>query len=185
MQTSSDGPAREVMTGHVVIAGFGPVGRAIADRLEIAGVSLVVIELNPNTVQRQSRIGKRRIVYGDVTNEEVLASAGVREASAFVVTVPDEDSALRAVRTVREMSPTVFIAARTSYLSGSFKAHQLGADHVTVEEVATAETMQREVLAQLRKRAGAAASQGDSGQAGGGEASDTSTDTGNLSEPTR
>ena len=148
----AEGSVHAVSTGHVVIAGFGPVGRAIADRLEVAGVSLVVIELNPNTVQRQSRIGRRRIVYGDVTNEEVLASAGVREASAFVVTVPDEDTALRAVQAVRAMAPSVFIAARTSYLSGSFKAHQLGADHVTVEEVATAETMQREVLVQLRKR---------------------------------
>lgn len=142
----------DMPTDHVVIAGFGPVGRAIADRLEIAGVSLVVIELNPQTVQRQSRLGKRRIVYGDVTNEEVLASAGVREASAFVVTIPDESSALRAVQAVRAMAPDVFIAARTAFLSGSFKAQQLGANHVTVEEVATAEAMQREVLVQIRKR---------------------------------
>jgi monovalent cation:H+ antiporter-2, CPA2 family len=137
----------------VVIAGFGPVGRAIADRLEVAGVSITIVELNPNTVERQSRLGKRRIVYGDITNPEVLESAGVTRAAAVILTVPDEQTTLRACREARRLNPAAFIAVRTAFLSGMFQATQLGADHVVVEELAAADVMQREVLAQLRKRA--------------------------------
>lgn len=136
----------------VVIAGFGPVGRAIADRLEVANVPIVIVELNPNTVERQAKLGKRRIVYGDVTNPEVLESAGVMHAKAVIMTIPDEQTSLRACREARRMNSTAFIAVRTSFLSGMFQATQLGADHVTVEELATADAMQREVVAQLRKR---------------------------------
>jgi Kef-type K+ transport system membrane component KefB len=136
----------------VVIAGFGPVGRAIADRLMVAGVSIVIVELNPSTVERQSRLGKRRIVYGDVTNPEVLESAGVSRAAAVILTIPDEQTTLRACRECRRLNPGAFIAVRTAFLSGMFQATQLGADHVVVEELAAADVMQREVLAQLRKR---------------------------------
>jgi hypothetical protein len=50
------------------------------------------------------------------------------------------------------MSPKVFIAARTAHLSRAITATELGADHVTVEEVATAQEMARQVLSQIRSR---------------------------------
>ncbi len=135
---------------HVIVAGFGPVGRALADRLAVNQVPVTVIELNPQTVQRQSGLG-RPIVYGDVTNPDVLESAGIHEADAIVLTIPDDDATLRACRTIRGLVPDIFIAARTNYLSGSFKAQQMGADHVTVEEVVTAQAMEREVMTKLEQ----------------------------------
>jgi K+:H+ antiporter len=133
---------------HVIIAGFGPVGRTLADRFEVLGIPFTVIELNPRTVERQAVIG-RPISYGDVTNPEVLESAGIRSADAIILTIPDDEATLRACRAIRAVAPDVFIAARTSFLSGKFLAHQLGADLVTVEELATAQAMEREVLAKL------------------------------------
>jgi len=133
---------------HVIIAGFGPVGRTLADRFAVLGVPFTVIELNAATVQRQAVLG-RPVVYGDVTNPEVLESAGVGHADAVLLTIPDDEATLRACRAIRALAPDVFIAVRTNFLSGKFVAHQLGADLVTVEEVATAQAMEREVLAAL------------------------------------
>jgi CPA2 family monovalent cation:H+ antiporter-2 len=133
---------------HAIIAGFGPVGRALADRFEFLGVPYIVVELNPRTVSRQGKLG-RKVVYGDITNPEVLESAGLAHAMAVLLTIPDDETILRACRVVRSIAPHVFIAARTSFLSGSFAAMQLGADVVTVEEVATAAAMERDVLARL------------------------------------
>lgn len=140
------------LKGHVVVAGFGPAGRAVADRLEIAGVTVVVIELNAKVVERQAQMGKRKVVFGDATNFEVLESASVRSAAAVIITVPDEEAALRATGAVKAMNPSVYVVTRTSFLAGSFRAQQLGADHVTVDEVAVAETLQREVLHRLKAR---------------------------------
>jgi CPA2 family monovalent cation:H+ antiporter-2 len=135
-------------TPHAIIAGFGPVGRALADRFEVLGIPYTVVELNPRTVSRQGKLG-RTVIYGDVTNPEVLESAGLPHAMAVLLTVPDDETNLRACRVVRSLAPDVFIAARTSFLSGSFAAMQLGADVVTVEEVATASAMERDVLGKL------------------------------------
>lgn len=143
------GPVRGC--GPVVIAGFGPVGRNLAERFAKLGVPITIIELNSTTVRKQSTLG-RAIVYGDVTNPEVLESAGVAEAEAVIITIPDEDAMLRACSTVRRLAPNVFLAARTNYLSTGLRAKAAGADHITVEEIATAEAMSQEILDRLRAR---------------------------------
>lgn len=140
---------------HVIVAGYGPVGRALVERLDKLGVSSTIVELNPRTVAKQSLVG-RRIVYGDISNPDVLEQAGLSRAQAVCLTIPDDDAVMRACAAIRAQAPQVFIAARTNYLSQGIRAQQLGADHVTVEEVAAAHAMEREVVAKLQARASSA-----------------------------
>lgn len=148
--SDAPGEAEASVLSRVVIAGFGVVGRSLADRFSVMGVAVTVIELNPRTVQKQTDLG-RSVVYGDVTNAEVLESAGIRHADAVFITIPDDEATMRACREIRELDPTIYIAARTSFLSGKFIAHQLGADLVTVEEIATAHAMEADVLNNLHE----------------------------------
>jgi voltage-gated potassium channel Kch len=107
-----------------------------------------VIELNPDTVIEQLR-QRRSMVFGDVANLRVLESAGIGHADALILTVPDEEAVLRACSVARRRSPTMFIAARTGLLSKSRAATDIGADHVTVDEVAAAESMVRAIMGHL------------------------------------
>lgn len=138
--------------GRVIVAGFGPIGANLAERFRRLGIPHTIIELNPNTVRRQSRLG-RSIIYGDVTNPEVLESAGLRESDAIILTIPDEEAMLRACEVIRGMAPRIFIATRTSFLSRAILARDMGADHVIVEEMETAQAMERQVLAAIKARA--------------------------------
>jgi len=135
----------------VIIAGFGVVGRNLAEHFAAAGIPYVVIELNPETVVRQQKLG-RSFIFGDIANPDVLESAGVRGAAAVIITIPDDESVLRACRTIREMSSSVFIAARTTYLSRAIAATEMGADYVCVEEVVTAQDMAKQVMERLARR---------------------------------
>lgn len=155
---SSVSPGAPMLARYVIVAGFGVVGRALADRLEVAGVPFCIVDLNQNTIATQRRLG-RQAVYGDITNTEVLTSAGIDRADAVLITIPDDEATLRACRVVRETNPTAFIAVRTGFLSKAMVAAQEGADHVTIEEVATAEAMARQVMDRLAARAGPAALQ--------------------------
>jgi len=136
-----------------VIAGYGPVGRAVADKLVGAGVPVTIIELNTRTVRTQRGMG-RSIVYGDATNPEVLESAGVAEADAVLLTIPDQEAMLRACKAIRGINERAFVAVRANVLSKGLMAKELGADHVTVEEIATADAMAVQVLQKLRERVG-------------------------------
>ncbi|MEL7472171.1 MAG: cation:proton antiporter [Planctomycetota bacterium] len=124
----------------VLVVGYGPVGRAVAERVELRGGRVTILELNPKTVRRQRELG-RSIVFGDASNPDVLEAAGVEHASAVIVTMPDETAMLNTTRTIRRLRPDVCVAVRTSVMSRAMMAIEAGATHVTVEEVATAEAM--------------------------------------------
>jgi voltage-gated potassium channel Kch len=81
----------------------------------------------------------------------VLEAAGIAEARAVIVTIPDDDAALRAVQAVRQASAHVFIGVRTQFLSGKIKALALGASEVVVAEVAVASAMDREMVNAMQK----------------------------------
>ncbi len=143
------------IASHVIIAGFGVVGRSLADQLEVANVPFCIVDLNHVTIDTQRRLG-RQAIYGDISSIEVLEPAGLDRADAVILTVPDDEAVMRACEQIRGMRPDVYIAARTSFLSKAMTAMQLGADHVTVEEVATAQVMAKQVIEGLRSRALAA-----------------------------
>lgn len=132
----------------VIIAGFGPVGRAIAGKLDAAGMDIVVIELNEQTIHRQRKLA-RTMVHGDVTDQRTLEEAGIHEADALILTIPDGEAVIQACELARRLAPNIYIAARTKHLSQGLLATQAGADEVIVEEVVTAEAMQSAVQRHL------------------------------------
>lgn len=130
---------------HVIVAGFGPVGRAVTELLEQSGAAVTIIELNASTCERQETLN-RRTVFGNAGDAQTLRAAGICDADALIVTVPDEESALSACHMARQLNPHIFIAARTNFLSKGLLATRAGADEVIVEEVVTAEAMKQAVL---------------------------------------
>ena len=133
---------QQTQTKHVIIAGYGPIGRLIAEEFRRAGIDHTVVELNPNTVQEQSRRG-RPFIFGDVSNLAVLESAGIGNAAALILTIPDEEASLRTCAVARRREPDIFIAARTRVVSKRADLMEGGADHVTVDESAAADEMLR------------------------------------------
>jgi Kef-type K+ transport system membrane component KefB len=83
----------------------GPVGRAVADKLERRGLRITIVELNPRTVEKQQQLG-RNIVYGDIANPEVLERAGVRDADAVILTVPTKRPSSAPAASCARPSPT-------------------------------------------------------------------------------
>ena len=143
-------PEPGAAAGRIIVAGYGPVGRVVTERLERDGLAVTIIELNLDTIARQLALDKR-VVYGDVSNPDVLTRAGIHEASALVLAVPDEDCAVRACGVARRMNPGIFILARTNFLSKGMLASRAGADAVVIEEVVTAEAMQQRLFEHLRR----------------------------------
>ena len=90
-------------------------------------------------------------------------SAAVDKASAVVITIPDDDAAIRASAAVRRLNPTVYLAVRTNVLSRAMRAREAGADHVVVEEIEAAGAMAREVVDAVEARAARAAETAASG----------------------
>jgi monovalent cation:H+ antiporter-2, CPA2 family len=127
---------------HVIIAGFGLSGRSCANVLIERGISICVIEKNPETVTRCAKAGLR-IIEGDASNAEILAQAGIERATEVAVTIPDDEAALRTVETARKLNPRARIVARCAFVSGGMEAHRCGANEVVVAEQVVANEFSR------------------------------------------
>ncbi|MHC4944032.1 MAG: cation:proton antiporter, partial [Planctomycetota bacterium] len=86
---------------HIIIVGFGLVGRNLARAAKGSGIRYTVIELNPETVRRERAAGES-IRYGDAAFKEVLHSAHIESARVLVITFHDPGAVHRIVNEARE-----------------------------------------------------------------------------------
>jgi CPA2 family monovalent cation:H+ antiporter-2 len=106
------GTAAEALRGHVVIAGFGRVGEAIAGLLDARGVRWVALETDATRVTDRRAHGAP-VWFGNATRVELLARLHAGEAAAIVLTMDQPASALHALRAIRREYPSVPVVARS------------------------------------------------------------------------
>jgi monovalent cation:proton antiporter-2 (CPA2) family protein len=96
---------------HVIIAGFGRVGRRVVRILQAANVPYLVIERNADTVLEGRREGFS-VFYGDAGQVDVLKAAGAGQANVLVCTLDQVEPAVRLVNNMRAHYPSIVIHAR-------------------------------------------------------------------------
>ena len=122
--------------GHVIIAGYGLNGKNLAHVLKDAGISYVILELNPVTVRTAAAEGEP-IIFGDVSSRTILEEAGIRRAKGIVFAISDPSMTRRGVKAAKDLNPQIFVIVRTRYASETDDLLSLGADDVIPEEFET------------------------------------------------
>jgi len=111
--------------GHVIVAGWGRVGRAIA--ATIGGqLPIVVIDRDPGRVGEVD--GLR--VEGDATDDDVLRRAGIERARALVAALNTDADNLYVTLSARRLRHDLFIVARARVEAAEAKLEQAGANRV-------------------------------------------------------
>ncbi len=126
----------EELTNHVVIAGFGRVGRAVATQLKDAGSDFIAVDLDPHNII-EARAAGLPVYFGDATRPEILEAVHVERARAMVVAVDNPQVALRTVAMVRYIFPELKIYARAHDDNHARELARAGANTVVPELVAT------------------------------------------------
>ena len=114
------------MKGHVIICGWGRVGRSIAAEVEAAGRDLVVVELDETRTEGIPH----PIVLGDATEDSVLRSAGIERAAALVAAVDGDAANSFIALSARAMKADLFIVARARSQDSVEKLRRAGSDRV-------------------------------------------------------
>lgn len=120
--------ARDIndMAGHVIICGWGRVGRASADYLTAAGHRIVVIDRDPNRIDGIEYAHVR----GDVTDDLVLMAAGIRQAHALIAALDTDADNVYVTLSSRALRPDLVIIARARNDASKSKLVRAGADRV-------------------------------------------------------
>jgi voltage-gated potassium channel len=114
------------MSGHIVVCGWGRVGRAIARDLAAMGGTPVVVDQDPIRVENVPCPA----VLGDATDEAVLDRVGVRRARALVAALDTDAGNLFVTLSARELRPDLFIVARVRLEENEDKLRRAGANRV-------------------------------------------------------
>jgi voltage-gated potassium channel len=120
--------ARDIndMAGHVIICGWGRVGRASADYLTAAGHRIVVIDRDETRLEGVDYAHVR----GDVTDDLVLMAAGIRQAHALIAALDTDADNVYVTLSSRALRPDLVIIARARNDASKSKLVRAGADRV-------------------------------------------------------
>ncbi|HUY22562.1 MAG TPA: potassium channel protein [Acidimicrobiales bacterium] len=114
------------MSGHVVVCGWGRVGREVARFLDAAGRQVVVVDRD---AARMSEVPYPSVT-GDVTEDATLMAAGVERAATLVAALDTDADNLFVTVACRSMRPDLQIIARARNESSEPKLIRAGANRV-------------------------------------------------------
>lgn len=123
---------------HVILCGFGRVGRGVYTSLRQRGEQVVVIERNPDDVDAAESDGVP-IVLGDATMNDTLEAAGIQRARALVACVTDDSDNLVIILSARSLNPSIRLVSRASEQESESKLRLAGADSVVSPQVVGSE----------------------------------------------
>jgi voltage-gated potassium channel len=116
----------ENLQDHLILCGWGRVGRAIARHVGSSSMEVVVVDLAADRVVTVAGL----FLCGDATDEDVLRAAGIARARVLVTALNGDADNLYVTLTARSMRPDLFIVARTASESAVAKLLQAGANRV-------------------------------------------------------
>ncbi len=118
---------RSQLQNHVVVAGFGRVGRSAATAAIRGGRDCVVIDSGTSSEAAVTELGAVYLA-GDARDATVLRRAGVPRAAALITTLDDPSNAVVAL-TARSLSPDLRIVSRVTDSSWRERLMRAGASH--------------------------------------------------------
>jgi CPA2 family monovalent cation:H+ antiporter-2 len=143
-ESESSEPARRDGVGRhqAIVIGAGPTGRSIGSQLEILGHDVCIVDLSPINLHSFAQQGFQTVA-GDATDVTVLERADVAGGKLVVVSVPDDGTATRIVKSVRRLNTNCRIIVRCRYQSSRRKISKAGATDIVAEESEAALALMR------------------------------------------
>ncbi len=122
------------LTNHVVVCGYGRMSKNLGQVLERRRFQYLVIDIDPRVIDS---VRERGIpcIYGDASNPEILAQAGLGKCRVMVVTFPDPISTKLAVENARRINPRLDVVARLHMEEDVEELRSLGVAEIVQPEM--------------------------------------------------
>ncbi len=139
--------AREEMPieNHIVICGYGRVGKYIGRALEMAKIPFLVVDYNQGTIAQLREKGIT-VVYGDPADKDVLDFARVDLAKAIIIAIPDRHTQEMIIGNAQTLNRRIKIICRTHHEEDQKDLKSLGVTTIIQPEFEAAVSIVEKVL---------------------------------------
>jgi voltage-gated potassium channel len=117
------------MQDHFILCGFGRVGREIARDFTAEKIPFVVVDINPDSLERAAAQGFA-VMNGNAADVGTLQAAGIERARGLVTAVDDDADNIYVTLSARILKPDLFIVARANAEDAERKIRLAGANRV-------------------------------------------------------
>jgi voltage-gated potassium channel len=114
---------------HIIICGYGQVGREVALTLKSEGVPFVVIDQNQEAITKAVGDGQLYI-QGNATRDDILDQAGIQRARGLVAAVGSDADNIFITLSAKGLRSDLLIVARAFAEESESKLKRAGADRV-------------------------------------------------------
>jgi voltage-gated potassium channel len=114
---------------HVIVCGYGRMGRFVCQEFATEGVDFVVIDRHEEALE-DFAVSHGIALHGDATNDDILKAAGVERARALVAVTPSDADNLFITMSARLLNDRLFIVARAESDHAGQKLERGGANRV-------------------------------------------------------
>lgn len=121
------------MNNHVIICGYGRVGKGAALDLEMNHIPHVIIDRNQE-LEVGFKDKEALFITGDASREEILNLAGIDKARALITCLPSDSDNLYVVLSARELNKDLCVIARASRHDAVSKLKFAGATNVIMPD---------------------------------------------------
>lgn len=119
--------------GHIILVGYGRVGKLIADRLAERQMPFTVIEDDAEKVEEAKEAGLS-VVRGNALEDKSLRSAGITEAHHLLIAVPEGFEGGAIHEHARHLNPQLEVIARAHSDAEVAHLEALGVRHIVMGE---------------------------------------------------
>lgn len=120
------------LSDHVIIVGYGRVGRIVSQMLQEEAICFVAVDLDADNVKSAKEQGLP-VYYGDGSHMKVLEAMGRQHARAVIVTTHETAFSESCVKQIRQFCPELPIIARAIDRAHKLKLKEAGANVVIPE----------------------------------------------------
>lgn len=117
------------IANHIIVCGYGRVGRNVVEELKAEGLPFVVIDLSLEKIARAKETGALAVI-GDAAHEEKLKEAGIARARGLVAASKSDAENVFIVLTARSLNHGLSIVARADVEESEPKLIRAEANHV-------------------------------------------------------
>jgi monovalent cation:H+ antiporter-2, CPA2 family len=128
------------LTNHIVICGYGRVGRYIGRALAMHNIPHLVVDYNQATIKELTQ-HNASVLFGDPGDLEVLRHANIKEAKAVVIAIPDLHTQELIIGHVLTLNRNIHIMCRTHHEEDQKILKSLGVQTIIQPEFEAALSM--------------------------------------------
>lgn len=127
----------EEIEDHIIICGYGRIGKVIVSELKEMNSKFVIVEINEILTKMISETTDYNVVLGDARKEDILRKAGIEKAKIIITALNEDSDNVFTAITAKSMNDKIRIISTAANLENMDKLYKIGVNQVVSPQVVT------------------------------------------------